>query len=422
LALFNPTDKLLLSALSPTDASRERARRLVDENAADIDWAALLRRADQRQIVSLVRYNLSRLGLPTFLPIQIQSKFDEISRLWAARHLAYVSETSRLISAYKGAGIDALPLKGAALMLGGYYPEAGLRAALDIDLLVDPGRLALAEEVARGCGYEEIPGRREIRARQRLENERNHLWPRRGPGGLILELHHRAFHFAKGGRDFGYTELIERARLQRQMRADDPPSPLLPSPSDLATHLIHHSIVDLQSAHSILRTISDLGFIFARAPQSCGETMERARLLGFAGAAQSAVRVLRLLEEASLAQLDASAKDGEIGLLLDLAMAESTDAVADAARLFEYLDFSVRPAKKLGGLFSLLFTSRSHMEHLYGDSERGRVYLNYLRRPFDLIRKLKGGSLSPATLRRVRRLRRLSVQERPEESVRVDAE
>jgi hypothetical protein len=383
-------------------------RRLAAEKAADIDWTAFLRRADRRHIVSLARFNFARIGLSDFPPAQIQFELDENSRLWAARHLAYVSETTRMITALRSVGIEALPLKGAALMLGGYYPQAGMRAALDIDLLVDPEQLTRAEQVAQEHGYVEIPGRRDLRARQRLENERNHLWPRRGPGGLILELHHRAFHFAKGSRDFGFAELIARAC---RARSEDSSSPLLPSPADLATHLVHHTIVDLQSAHAILRTLSDLSVIFARAPQSCEEMGLRARELGFAGAAQSAVRVLRLLESGTLAQLEEAMGDEEIRLLLELALSESSDALADAARLFEYFDFSVRPAKKLGALLSLLFTSRAHLERLYGSPSHGTIYFNYLRRPFDLIRKLNWRCLDPATLWRVWKLRRMSFQD-----------
>lgn len=404
--LLNPTDKLLLSALLPTEASRERTRRLIAERESEIDWDAFARRANFHHTSALARFNFAMAGLADALPSQFRSEIDEISRVWAARHLAYVSETARLVAALGDAGIVALPLKGAALMLGGYYPQAGLRAALDIDLLVDPEWLALAEQVAQDCGYGEIPGRRDVRPRQRLENERNHSWPRRGPGGLILELHHRAFHFAKGGRDLGFDELLARA-IRRQR--DDLPSLLLPAPPDLALHLVHHTIVDLQSSHAILRALADLHFIFAREPQAREEMEEQARRFGFAGAAQSSVRVLRLLEEGTMNQLDEAAQDGEVALLLETALMESPGAMAEAARLFEYFDFSRRPFRRLGNLVALLFTSRSHLEYLYGEPKRGSVYLSYLRRPFDLMKKFNWRSLSPATLRRVRKLRRMSL-------------
>lgn len=406
---LNPNDKLLLSALLPTEASRERLRRLVAEHGVELDWPAIVRRANFHHTAALLRFNLAMAGLPDAVPQKPRSELDGVCRAWAARHLAYVSETKRLVAALDAAGVAALPLKGAALMLGGYYPQAGLRAALDVDLLVDPELIGRAERVAEACGYIEIPGRRDVRPRQRLENERNHSWPRRGPAGLILELHHRAFHFAKGACDFGFAELRARAVTPG---SGDGASLLLPSAPDLALHLVHHTMVDLQSTPAILRTMADLHFIFAREPQAREAMVERAREFGFAGAAELAGRVLRALGEGTLEELGQAVADEEVGLLVETALSESPAAVAEAARLIEYLDFGKHPINKLGNLFSLLFTSRSHLEQLYGEPKNGGVYVNYLRRPFDLMQRFNWRSLSPAVLRQVWRLRRMSLRAR----------
>lgn len=283
-------------------------------------------------------------------------------------------------------------------MLGGYYPEAGLRAALDIDLLVDPARIERAEAVAEECGFLEMPGRRDLRPRQRLENERNHHWPRRGASGLVLELHHRAFNFVKGGRDLGFDELQDRAVVK-------PDGLLLPSASDLALHLIHHTIVDLQSTHAILRTLADLYFIFTREPQAREEVEVRAREFGFASAARLANQALRLLAEGGI---DEAADREEVALLLETALIESPAAVAEAARVFEYLDLSRHPIRKIGNLLSLVFTSRSHLEQLYGETKQRNVFWNYAWRPIDLMRKLNWAGLSLENLRRVRRLRKIT--------------
>ncbi|MGH9937654.1 MAG: hypothetical protein ACREAM_15515, partial [Blastocatellia bacterium] len=170
----------------------------------------------------------------------------------------------------------------------------------------------------------------------------------------------------------------------------------------------HHAMVDLQSTHAILWTMADLHFVLAREPQSCETVKERAREIGFAGAAELAIRVLRLLENGTLEDLDKSARDRDIALLLDTALTESPSPLAEAARLFEYFDFRRHPVEKLGNLFSLLFTSRSHLEQIYGGPANGSVYFNYLRRPFNLMTRFNWESLSPATLRRVWRLRRIS--------------
>jgi hypothetical protein len=385
-------------------ASRERLARTLAADGPRLDWETILDRAELRLTAPLLRFNLAAMGELGRLPEAARRRIDESARIWAARHLAYVSEARRLILALAAAGVDAVPLKGAALMLGGYYPQPGLRAALDIDLLVDPARLDQAEAVAESIGYVEIPGRSQARTRQRLENERNHGWPRRGPGGLLLELHHRAFHYARGERDLSFHEVRARAVPQGPI--------LLSSEADLALHLVHHTIVDLQSAHAILRTLADLHFLLIRAPRA-GEGMRvLAENFGFGAAADLAVAALQALagngSHESLRR-EAQATPG-LALLFETALLSTpaqVEELAETARWFEYFNFRRRPLRKIGNLFSMLFTSRSHLEQLYGPAESRGVYWNYLRRPFDLLRKVRPASLSLANLRRVRALRKL---------------
>jgi hypothetical protein len=403
---LNPSDKVLLSCLVPTEASAARVRLLAETQA--IDWPAIVSRADLHHIASLLRFNLARAGVLESLPEESQIQLRNISQVWAARHLAYVSEAARLVTALAREGVEAIPLKGAALMLGGYYTQAGLRAATDIDLLIDPARIEQADRIVEADGYMHLPGKRAARPRQRLANDVNHLWPRRGPGGIILELHHRAFQFARRQRDFDFVELRRRAALGHS--ADGIPL-LLPSPTDLAFHLVHHTLVDLQTTRAILRTIADLHFIFARRPEARDQMQAQADDFGFGGAARLASEVERLLAGGAPDELDEAVKDDRIALLIETAFIEDALPLADAARLFEYFNFARHPLAKLGNLFSLLFTSREHLTQLYETSgqraAQRSVYWNYLRRPFDLARKFNRAGLSPANLRRVWRLRRL---------------
>jgi hypothetical protein len=398
---LSTTDKLLLSSLLPTEASATRLRHM---SQSEVDWEAAVRRAEFHSIASLLRFNLAQADLLDSPPQPQREQLRVTSQTWAARHLAYVSEAARLIAALKAENIVAVPLKGAALMLGGYYPQAGLRAALDIDLLVEPDKQNDADRIVAALGYEELPGRRTVPNRQRLANEVNHLWPRRGPSGLILELHRRAFQFAQRERDFTFSEV--HSRTVTASVGDN--ELLLPSPTDLAFHLVHHTLVDLQTTKAILRTIADLHFIFAKQPMARSGMIRQAEEFGFGGAAHLANEFEQLLAGASLTDLDQAANGERYGLLFETALAEETLPLADAARLFEYLDFSRHPLKKLGNLFSLLFTSRQHLTELYGQSEQGSVYWKYLRRPFDLLRKFNRAGLSPSNLWRVWKLRKLA--------------
>ena len=400
------TDKLLLNSLLPTAASAARLRQL---DWSTIDWPAVIRRAEFLSIASLLRFNLAKAELLDSVPETEREQLRVTSQTWAARHLAYVSEATRLITALKAENITAIPLKGAALMLGGYYPQAGLRAALDIDLLVAPNNQQHADEIVAALGYEDLPGRRSVPVRQRLANEINHLWPRRGSSGLILELHRRAFHFAQRERDFTFDEVLSRA-VTVSVGGNDL---LLPAPTDLAFHLVHHTLVDLQTTKAILRTVADLHFLFAKYPTTREEMIRQADEFGFGGAARLANELVKLLAEASLEEpeeLDAAANGERFRLVLETALAEENLPLADAARLFEYLDLSRHPLTKLGNLFSLLFTSRQHLTELYGQQPQGSVYWNYLRRPFDLLRKFNRAGFSPSNLLKVRKLRKLAIK------------
>ncbi|NDD64833.1 MAG: hypothetical protein EBZ36_12810, partial [Acidobacteria bacterium] len=253
---LSTTDKLILSGLLPTEASRRRLHRIVREQADGIDWGQIQERGRYLLVLPLLRYNLARTDSLALIPADLQETLREAAETWAAREMGAVSEARRLIVLLQAHGIQAIPLKGTALMLGGYYPQPGLRPALDIDLVVPPEQVETADLLLARHGYSPLPGQRVLRQRQRLPNERNHLWPRRSPRGMVIELHHRAFHYSDGDRDFTYDQIW---RAAKSIDASFLP---LPAPGDLAFHLIHHTLVDLQSGHAILRTISDLFFLF----------------------------------------------------------------------------------------------------------------------------------------------------------------
>jgi hypothetical protein len=389
------SEQILLSSFLPTEASRARLRELVAAHSRQIDWPKLAQRAEFNYLAPLLRFNLAQIGVLGGLPDEAQERLAMGSQVWAARELACVSEAERLLDALQAGGVTALPLKGAALLLANYYPQAGLRPALDLDLLVDPARIELAESIAQDCGYALEPGRTKARARQRLANELNHVAPRRGASGLLLELHTRAFHYVRAGRDFGLAEMRERAQSGQRW--------LLPAPEDLALHLAHHTLVDLQSTRAILRTLADWHFIFAREPQALPRFRACAAEFGFGGVVETALAAWHLL---AAGRLEEVVSDERLALLLETALLEEPPPLADAARLFEYLDFSRQPLAKLSNLVSLVFTNREHLEQLYGERSQAK----YWRRPFDLLCKFNWKSLQPRQLRRVWRLRKLAAR------------
>ncbi len=390
---FTAEEKLLLSGFLPTAACHARLQSLVP---AVKDWPALVQRAETLLLTPLLRAQLAQIGLLETLPEAVRLRLATGQQVWAARALAYAHEARRLLLALSDAGIAALPLKGAALLLMEVYPLAGLRPALDLDLLIEPNQIAQAEAVAESCGYAVATGRTQARPQQRLPNELNHTAPRRGANGLLLELHTRAFYFVQGQRAFGWEEMRERAQLHDRL--------WLPAVEDLALHLLHHTMADWQSTQAILRTLADLHFLFAAEPTTRERLRARAQTFGLHNTVTLAESALHQLATASLIELDALPTG--VTLLLETALLTNARAVADAARLFEYLDFSRQPRERLRALTALLFTNRAHLKQLYGTQTNPTV--GYLRRPADLLGKFNWDSLSPAMLKRLRRLRQLT--------------
>lgn len=395
-------EQFLLSAGLSTPASQSRLREVL---TTQLEWPALVQRAEAHYLTPLLRFNLSQLDCLSQTPANIQTQLETASQTWAARHLAYVHEAERLLVALSAAQLPALPLKGAALMLGGYYPQPGLRPAVDIDLLVEPAHIAAAERVAEACGYVVAPGRTQARPRQRLANELNHVAPRRGPGGLLLELHTRAFEFVQTGGACSFAEMAQQATLVSTATG----AYWQPAPAALALHLVHHTLVDLQSTRAILRTLADLHFIWQRAPQSQAELRELAASFGFGGAVEAAIQAENLLANATLPELVAAlTRTDARGLLLETALWEAPFDLADAARLVEYLDLSRQPLHKLGNLLALLFTNRAHLAQLRGQTPQQVRSWHYWRRPLELLGKFNWASLRPVQLRRVWQMRKLA--------------
>jgi hypothetical protein len=403
--VWTSAEKFLLSSLLPTAASSHRLRRLLQQQPSTIDWEVVRSQGRHLQILPLVRHNLIHPfedpeDLSRQLPLDLQSFLRRQAEEWAARELAYVQETRTLIGLLQAQGIPSLPLKGAALMLGGYYPQPGLRPAVDIDLLVASKDVHAADALLARYHYQPLPGKRHVRPNQRLPNQRNHLWPRRGPSGIIIELHHRAFEVVPHEEEIGFAELWSRAR---SIGAGFLP---LPSPGDLALHLIHHSMVDLQSGHSILRTLADLYFLAGKAPETLEQARRLAAQLGFSRIVQLAEQALHHLEVAHLEALEVDAAHPDLALLLETAMLPSHHQLAEAARFFEYFNFSRRPLARIRTLAGFLTPPREHLDQLYPSATQASRW-NYLRRPIDLVRRIDWGSLRPSVLRRVRQWKRL---------------
>ena len=379
----------MLSALLPTPANQQRLRELLNTN---LDWSAIVERSRARGTAALLRYNLAQASLLDAVPQAESAWLETESHAWAAKQQVYALEAQRLMQALQARGIASLPLKGAALMLGNYYPRPGLRVAVDVDLLVAPSDAEAAFAIAQDCGFERYEVPKPVRVPLPLAHELRHLPIMRGPNGVLMELHYRAFHDVRTGRNFDYADMMARATQRDGF--------WLPAAEDVALHLIHHSIVDLSSAYTSWRTLADLHFLLAEEPQAREKLLARAEAFQLHSAASLALETVQTLAEGRAEQANA-----KVRLLLETAIGDAMAGTMEAARLFEYLDLRQQPIAKLKHLYALL-TAAGTGKGVAGQSSSP----NKLQRAVTLLWNFHWQGVTLADVRRVLALRKITLR------------
>ena len=386
---MTPTEKFLLSALLPTPANQEHLRGLLNTK---LDWSVIVERSRARGTAALLRYNLAQASRLDAVPKTESDLLAGESHAWAAKQQVYALEARRLMQALQARGITSLPLKGAALMLGNYYPRPGLRVAVDVDLLVAVNDAEAAFAIAQDCGFEKYEVPKPVRVPLPLAHELRHLPIMRGPNGVLMELHYRAFHDVRTGRDFDFADMIARATQRDGF--------MLPAAEDVALHLIHHSIVDLSSAYTSWRTLADLHFLLAAEPQAREKLLARAEEFQLRSAVSLALETVQVLAEGRAEQANA-----KVRLLLETAIGDGMAGTMEAARLFEYLDLRQQPISKLRHLYALLTAAET------GKNITPQLPSpNKLRRLVTLLRNFHWQGVTFADLRRVLALRKITLR------------
>ena len=199
---FTLNERLLFAALLPNESSQQLLSELLTTSSNEIKWQDFFRLCAAKGLSSLVRYNFSLGQNLANIPVKQRDELENSSHIAAAKHLLIISEIERLTAIFQAEKIASLPLKGAALILGNYYPRPGLRSVIDLDLLIEPSQKdqAFAVALANGFRLEPIPP---SRAAQPLPHELRHLPLLRNEKGLLLGDIFSTGYFSKY--DFGET-------------------------------------------------------------------------------------------------------------------------------------------------------------------------------------------------------------------------
>jgi len=232
-----PELRLILSCLRVTPNEKE-VRQIEELSRTKISWPDFLRWVDRHRVAPLVYQNLRRHGgngVPESAMRALRSRFESNGR----RSLANARELVRLAKLFQENGLAFIPLKGSVLALQ-VYGNLALRHAGDIDLLVEPGQVELADHLLYTSYHRVRPGfRLSPSQRQRFFRIMHHFEYLHDQGNLRVELHWRSIH-NQPDHVLGLTRLRSRASTMAVAGSTLPALSLPDNILYLCSHGAHH--------------------------------------------------------------------------------------------------------------------------------------------------------------------------------------
>lgn len=129
------------------------------------------------------------------MPPEVLRRLDQVYYQQAARNARFGASLREVLATFSRHGVPVIVLKGASLAEL-VYGNIALRRMVDLDVLVPPRDLDLAEELVRELGY---VADESSHPAEWYRGQHHHLVPYRAPdGSSILELHHHIFPPAAG--------------------------------------------------------------------------------------------------------------------------------------------------------------------------------------------------------------------------------
>ena len=117
-----------------------------------LNWAFLLKKAKEEGMEGVLAFQLRRLAQAYKLDLPLDS-LVRASRRLMARNMALFYQLSLLREALRQRGLQAILLKGGALIETIYQGHLGLRPLSDLDLLVKASDLPATSEVLLKQGF-----------------------------------------------------------------------------------------------------------------------------------------------------------------------------------------------------------------------------------------------------------------------------
>jgi len=154
MAILNlsPEDTVLLCC-ARTSIDKATIIKVKEALNCRLNWNYIIETALQHGIAPLLYHNLSEMADDgNGIPEKVVGYLRKLYNGNVARNILLYNDLSKVLKAFKHAGIDVIVLKGAALAETVYH-DIGLRPLSDIDLLVRKKDLGIAKKTLSELGY-----------------------------------------------------------------------------------------------------------------------------------------------------------------------------------------------------------------------------------------------------------------------------
>lgn len=178
-------ERSLLLACATWERNSVRTAR-VRSHTDGVDWMAFLALARDHRVVPHAHRQLERCA--DRVPVAALETFREESRAIAIRALRLAAQLSELSVACEAASVPLIAYKGPTLSLAA-YGDIGVRASVDLDVVVAPSDIDRTRAVLRALGYVSRAGMTPMQERALQRSFGHFVYAR--DGAAPVELHWR---------------------------------------------------------------------------------------------------------------------------------------------------------------------------------------------------------------------------------------
>ncbi|MCM8621126.1 MAG: nucleotidyltransferase family protein [Candidatus Accumulibacter sp.] len=205
------------------------------------EWEHVLRLSSRHLVSPQLRWALREQGLFHSVPTEVAEYLEAVYTLNLERNSECENQLCEIVVALGKIGVQPVFLKGAAAILGGFYPTSGERMITDLDVLVPAEKLSEILDELACVGYRPIDNYVDVARSGVWQDFRHHYPPLFKPGfTTTIELHVQPV-------ELPYVRLLSSEEVFRDARRVRWRGLLcsIPSPTHFITqNAIHAFLVD----------------------------------------------------------------------------------------------------------------------------------------------------------------------------------